>query len=250
LTLWDDYFARYQGLPTWSTEVDDVYDDDQRTALEERLAADFSVHYPPSSQEDVAWFVGALDDEQRKYFVAFVLQQPRKVPEVLYEPMMRAAIREPDPSRDRVFVEPCMETFGLRRVNGTLLAWFDTLSDREKAGAVQAMYHAGLISIKYSDRSRPDAELVFGRLGDLWMRQRCLLLQEFVKNSSVAVRQRIIPHLDLKDAASYPEELRSFVPQAIQIAENHPDAYIRHRLEIQLGSSEIQLFSPLPPMPE
>jgi hypothetical protein len=119
-------------------------------------------------------------------------------------------------------------------VNETLLAWFETLSDREKAGAVQAMYHALLINIKSSDRRRPDAELVFGQFGDLWMRQRCLLLQEFVKNSSVAVRQRIIPHLDLKDAASYPEELRTFVPQAIQIAKNHPDAYIRHRVEIHL----------------
>jgi hypothetical protein len=207
MTLWDEYFARYQDLPAWSPEVDDVYDDNQRTALEERLAADFSVHYPPSTQEDVAWFVRALGDDQRKYFVAFVLQEPRKVPEVLYQPMMRAAIREPDPSKDRVFVEPCMETFGLRRVNETLLAWFETLSDREKAGAVQVMYHAGLINIRESDRNRPDADLVFGRLGDLWIRQRCLLLQEFVKNPSVAVRQRIIPHVDLKNAGSYPQEL-------------------------------------------
>lgn len=248
--IWDEYFARYQDLPAWSPEVDDVSDDNQRTELEGRLAADFSVHYPPSTQEDVAWFVSVLHDDQRKYFVAFVLQEPRKVPEVLYEPVMLAAIREPDPSKDRAFVEPCMETFGLRRVNETLLAWFETLSDREKAGAVQVMYHAGLINIRESDRNRPDADLVFGRIGDLWMRQRCLLLQEFVKNRSVAVQQRIIPHLDLRNAGSYPEELRSFVPQAVQIAKNHPDAYIRHRLEIQLGSSEVQLFSPLPPMPD
>jgi hypothetical protein len=75
-------------------------------------------------------------------------------------------------------------------------------------------------------------------------------LQEFVKNPSFAVRQRIIPHLDLKNAGAYPEELRSFVPQTIQIARNHPDAYIRHRLEIQLGSGEIRFYSPLPPMPD
>jgi hypothetical protein len=72
----------------------------------------------------------------------------------------------------------------------------------------------------------------------------------FVKNSSIAARQRIIPHLDVKDIASHPDELRSSVPQAIQIAKSHPDAYIRYRLEIHLGSSEIQPFSPLPTMPE
>lgn len=80
------------------------------------------------------------------------------------------------------------------------------------------------------------------------MRQRCLLLREFVSNPSVLVRQRIIPHLELRDASSYPEEFRPLVPQAIQIAKSHDDGYIRHRLEIQMGPNETQLFAPLPAM--
>src|SRR5215469_12297255 len=163
MTPWDEYFARYRDLEIRSSELDG--DENYFTAMEERLIADFGVHYPPSSQEDVAWFLNALDDDRRKYFVAFVLREPRKVPEVLYEPMMRAAVRERDPSNDRVFVEPCMSTFGPRRVNETLLAWFESMSDREKAGAVQAMYWAGLIKIRDSDRNRPDAEVVFGAVG-------------------------------------------------------------------------------------
>ena len=248
MTPWDDYFARYRDLQVRSSELDG--DEDYWTAMEERLVADFSVHYPPSSQEDVAWFLNALDDDRRKYFVAYVLRELRKVPEVLYEPMMRAAVGERDPSKDRVFVEPCMATFGLRRVNETLLAWFENMPDQKKAGAVQAMYWAALVNIRDSDRSRLAASIVFGAVEDLWMRQRCLLLQEFVNNVSVLVRQRIIPHLDLKNASSYPEQLRPLVAEAIQIAMNHPDAYIRHRLEIRMGSSEAQLFSPLPAMPD
>ena len=80
------------------------------------------------------------------------------------------------------------------------------------------------------------------------MRQRCLLLREFVSNPSVLVRQRIIPHLELTDAASYPEEFRALVPQAIQIAKSHDDGYIRHRLEIQMSPNETQLFAPMPAM--
>jgi hypothetical protein len=44
------------------------------------------------------------------------------------------------------------------------------------------------------------------------------------------------PHLDLKNASSYAEQLRSLVPEAIQVARNHQDAYIRRPLEISMGS--------------
>ena len=243
------HFARYRDLLVWSPEVDD--DDqyeDQHKAIEESLVADFSVHYPPSSQEDVAWFRNALEHEQREFFAAFVFQKSRGVPEVLYETMIRAAVYERDPSKNRAFVEPYVATFGLRRVSETLLERFENGSDQEKAGVVQAMYHAGLIGVRDSYWRRPDSDAVFKLVGDLWMRQRCLLLREFVSNPSVLVRQRIIPHLDLTNVSSYPEEFKPLVPQAIQIARNHTDGYIRHRVEIQMGSNETQLFSPLPAM--
>ena len=249
MTVWDEYFARYRNLPVWSPAVDD--DDqweDQRAAMEETLVADFSAHYPLSSQEDISWFRNALEHEQRKFFVAFVLKEPHKVPETLYESMMRAGVYERDPSKNRAFVEPCVATFGLRRVSETLLEWFENGSDQEKAGAVQAMYHVGLIGVRDSYWRRPDSDAVFKLVGDLWMRQRCLLLREFVSNPSVLVRQRIIPHLDLTNVSSYPEEFKPLVPQAIQIARNHTDGYIRHRVEIQIGTNETQLFSPLPAM--
>jgi len=162
--------------------------------------------------------------------------------------MMRAAVYERDPSKNRAFVQPCVATFGLRRVNETLLQWFENGSDLEKAGAVQALYHVGLVGVPDSYWRRPDSAAAVKLVADLWMRQRCLLLREFVNNPSLLVRQRIIPHLDLIDPSSYPEELQPLVPQAIQIARNHADAYIRHRLEIEMGSDERQLFAPLPAM--
>jgi len=102
-----------------------------------------------------------------------VLKEPHKVPEALYESMMRAAVYERDPSKKRAFVEPCVRTFGLRRVSETLLEWFENGSDQEKAGAVQAMYHVGLIGVRDSYWRRPDLDAAFKLVGDLWMRQRC-----------------------------------------------------------------------------
>jgi hypothetical protein len=83
--------------------------------------------------------------------------------------MIRAAVYERDPSKNRVFVEPCVATFGLRRVNETLLGRFENGSDQEKAGAVQAMYHVGLIGVRDSYWRQPDSDAVFKLVGDPWM---------------------------------------------------------------------------------
>lgn len=246
MTPWDEYFARYRDLQNSPSELDE--DEDHWTAMEERLVADISTHSPPSSLEDIAWFKNALAGEQSKFFAAYVLRTLRDVPEPLYEPILRAAVHERDPSKNRAFVDPCVQAFGMKRVNETLLEWFESGSDRDKAGAVQALYHVGLISARASSWLRPGADEVFKAVGDLWMRQRCLLLHEFVYNPSVLVRQRIIPHLELRDASSYPEKFRPLVRQAIQIAKSHDDAYIRHRVEIQMSLDGAQLFRPLPAM--
>jgi hypothetical protein len=251
---WDAYYSRYQGLD-WGDfhrlsvfEYRELDDDEKHSlAMQYGLVADFTLHCPPTSEEDVAWFRAALKDNKRKFFAAFVLQQSRKVPESLYTPMMRAAVEERNPSANQVFVKPCLFTFGPRRVNETLLDWFECGSDLEKAGAVQAMYHAlGLTRLTEADQNKPEAAVLTEMMRDIWMRRRCLFLKEFVNNPNTVVRQRIIPHLELKDISLYPEELRPLVPRAIEIAKSSPDNYVRHRFEIHMGSNDEQLFSPLP----
>lgn len=64
---------------------------------------------------------------------------------------------------------------------------------------------------------------------------RCQMLREFVSNEDLEVRRRIIPMLVL-DESRYPEDVRLHVSKAIEIARAHPDEYIRHRVEIQLGA--------------
>jgi hypothetical protein len=57
------------------------------------------------------------------------------------------------------------------------------------------------------------------------------------------VRRGILPGLELEESA-YPESLRPLVAQAVEIARNHDDDYIRHRVEVQLGNE--RLLKPLP----
>jgi hypothetical protein len=174
-----------------------------------------------NTPDDWRWLVEALGDSDRKWFVAGVFKfQP--VPKRLFGPMLRAGVLERNPSFNRAFIEPCVRSLGARRVLEALLRYLESGTDAEKAGAASALYWSG---------GNPRHE----ELRELQDRLRCRLLQEFVSNPDLNVRRRIIPSLRLVPEA-YPEELRSLILVAVEVARSHPDAYIRHRVEVQLGA--------------
>lgn len=167
------------------------------------------------------WFDSSLQDESRKWFVAAIFDaQP--VPKKLFDRMLHTGVLEKDPSRNRWFIEPCLNSFGAASVLVKLLAYLQSGSEEEKAGAASALYWV-------PRRSDPDPD------ADLRQQILCQMLHEFVTSESLYVRRRIIPMLVLEES-KYPENFRSFVRKAIKIARDHSDEYIRHRVEIQLGS--------------
>ena len=174
-----------------------------------------------NTSDDWRWLRESLDDPDRKWFVAEVFKfQP--VPKRLWGPMLRAGVMERDPSFNRVFIDPCVRSFGGQRVLEELLLLLESGTDVEKAGAASAFYWV---------RGNPEKE-------DLTeMRERIYrqMLREFVANEDLQVRRRIIPMLPL-ERRKYPKELRPLVARAVEIARAHPDEYIRHRVEIQLGA--------------
>ncbi|MFI2370300.1 hypothetical protein [Streptomyces sp. NPDC018833] len=59
-------------------------------------------------------------------------------------------------------------------------------------------------------------------------------LREFVSNEHLDVRRCTLPGLPLRKSA-YPPELHGLVDAAVATARSHPDEYIRHRVEHQVG---------------
>ncbi|WP_152050250.1 hypothetical protein [Tautonia marina] len=176
-----------------------------------------------NSPDDWRWLGEGLADPDRKVFVALVFKfQP--VPKRLFDPMLRAAVLERNPSLNRVFIEPCVRSLGARRVILTLLGYLESGSNAEKAGAASAMYWA-----VWAGNPRNED------LGDLRQRFDCQMLREFVAYPDLEVRRRIIPMLRL-EADAYPAELSPLIPLAVDVARSHPDEYIRHRIEVQLGA--------------
>jgi hypothetical protein len=78
---------------------------------------------------------------------------------------------------------------------------------------------------------------------DLRARWRETALREFVANEDLDVRRCILPGLSLKPA-HYRDDLRELVATAVHIARTHPDEYIRHRVEYQVGWATTSRSSP------
>jgi hypothetical protein len=184
------------------------------------------------------WLESALKDDKRQWFVASALRKGDQMPDLLFEPMIQTAISQPDPSSPRAFIEPLMRCFGPRSVNLALLRILEHGTDMEKAGAVTSLYFAMGLAGHKGIANEP--------MDDILVQERCLMLRSFVDNENVHLRRCLVPQLRF-DEARYPDDLKPLVQEAIGIARGHPDAYIRHRIEIQLGASGLHM--PLPDRP-
>lgn len=216
-----------------------------------KLPAEARERFGAPDEADLGWFLAALGDVERKWLVARLALDADTIPDSLLEPLLDAGIDEPDPSFNRQFIDPCMRVFGARRVNEHLLDVWETGDDLRKAGAIRALYWAQVsLTFKgdapeYSlEHATPESREEFLSLTDIWLRKHDLNLKTFVFNEDLDVRRSVIPHLDL-DPDNYAEADRPLVEQAIRIARESADEYIRHRVEVQLGNED--RLMPIPP---
>ncbi|MGW0185116.1 hypothetical protein ACWDV7_05090 [Streptomyces sp. NPDC003362] len=153
-----------------------------------------------------------------------------------FDVLLRAAVHDPDPSFNRHFLEPALNAFGRVRVQRALLACLRTGTDPERAGAARAWYWSALPPRMPGVRAEnpaagpapPDADpSVVAEWNEA-------ALREFVHNEDLDVRRCVLPGLPLRKSA-YPPELHDLVDTAVATARSHPDDYIRHRVEHQVG---------------
>lgn len=168
------------------------------------------------------WVEEAVEDSDRRTFVHAVFNR-QAAPKHLAALFLQKGVNERNPSTNRFFVEPAVKAMGARRVMERLTKLLLNASENEQGGAVSAAYW---VRGDDSERHYRDARRRFGEA----------MLQKFVDTDSTYVRQRIIPMLSL-DESDYSYDASALIAEAIYIARNHPDDYIRHRVEIQLGSA-------------
>jgi hypothetical protein len=88
---------------------------------------------------DWQWLAEALEDPEKKWFVAniFALQP---LPKRLLHAFVRAAVYERDASRNQWFVEPCVRSYSATKVAELLFKYLENGTHAEKVGAAKAFY--------------------------------------------------------------------------------------------------------------
>ncbi|SCF07446.1 hypothetical protein [Micromonospora saelicesensis] len=143
-------------------------------------------------------------------------------PEEMFEPLMLAAVYEPDPSHTQRHIRPALAAFGRRRVQTRLLKYLRTGTNYEIIGAADAWYctYLRVTGSETGDDPSTDLRHAFQETG----------LRICLANDHPGVRSRIITLLNLR-LEDNPPELRPLVSEVLRIVRAHPDNAIvdRHR---------------------
>lgn len=107
---------------------------------------------PRDSAHALSWFISALQRSPQKWFVAAVMAEANPVPRTLLDPMVKAALLEPNPSSNRYFIDPCLRTFGPEQVISRINALSTTPGVAEHDGVRQVMYWVGQSSPNQSSK--------------------------------------------------------------------------------------------------
>jgi hypothetical protein len=140
---WDELFSQWSALEAARRRQDAQF-----------VLRDARKRVSSNDDTDWLWLREALADPSRKYFVADVFRfQP--VPKRLFPAFMRAAVLDVNYGNNRLFLTPCIESFGREAV----LVELNRL--RESGTASDDMHRAGMYwaeQVPYERRSGSRSE--------------------------------------------------------------------------------------------
>lgn len=194
----------------------------------------FRIHYADLTNDDFKYLADCLHDKKRALLVGRLLAD-KAIPESLFEPLILAAIYETDLNNVRVFIEPCGLTFGYRIVCEWLMAFVESGSDYEKAGAVRALYwsNPNAAQERHPERACDLAEEA-KQIRPLRRKIRWRLMREFIRNDDLDVRRSIMSQLNLHYWGS-PLRYWPRIFRARRVAQLHEDVYARDRYRLAAG---------------
>lgn len=107
------------------------------------VLTEFKLNNQNLSSDQVAELVYILENSTEiveKYFVADVLYLYDRLDEALLEPLLNIAIDHKDPSFNRIFLRPCIASFGSKIVDDVLAGKFNQANIIERIGISKLLY--------------------------------------------------------------------------------------------------------------
>jgi hypothetical protein len=102
----------------------------------------FRMQFKGFSINDISTLKSLLVDNDKKWFVAHLLDNLNTFPIDLLEPMLIAAVNETDPSFNNDFIKPCRRVFHYVDIQKILLNIFRNGDTSKKIGVLKALYWA------------------------------------------------------------------------------------------------------------
>lgn len=198
----------------------------------------FRMQFKGFSDNDIALLKSFLVDNDKKWFVAHLLDNLETFPVDFLNPMLQAAVNEPDPSFNNDFVKPCRRVFDYVDILNILLNTFRSGDQDIKIGVLKVLYWARptvyFLTVHSADtitqQKGYDAfvwdeelkgynydfnfvedELVFEKefpkQKAAYTEQLKTLLSEFYKTSDIELKYQIALRLP-KELDDYPNELK------------------------------------------
>lgn len=178
---------------------------------------------PKIKEELLNWFEEAFLNDSKKWFAAGLLSLTPQSCKPLKKALLRAAITEENPSFNRNFIAPLRAVMTYPEAINSMIEMIDSNNPAEVAGVSNASYWAR-IELSESDDLKARTQL------NAWK------IERFLDLSDVYARRTLIAGMSF-DKAFVPDEYKEKSNRVIELARNHEDEYIRHRLEIELGTS-------------
>ena len=100
----------------------------------------YRMQFKGFSDKDVETLKEFLLDDNKKWFVAHLLDNLDTFPVELLRPMLNAAVDEPDPSFNNEFIKPCRRVFDYVEVQKILLEIFSSGDNHKKIGVLKSLY--------------------------------------------------------------------------------------------------------------
>jgi hypothetical protein len=117
-----------------------------------KVLLQFREQYQGFTDKDINTLKSFLSDNDKKWFVASLLDVLDSFPIELLKPMINAAVDERDPSYNNAFIRPCRRVFDYTEIQNILLDIFQHGDKRKKIGVTSALYWARptvYIQVKY-----------------------------------------------------------------------------------------------------
>lgn len=131
--------------PDWSALADEYWQllnasgRDSRASVR-ALVGKAASQLPKDNADSLAWFSSALQSTPQKWFAAAVLSMASPLPRTMLDPLLLAALLEPNPSATRVFVDPCVRALGAAHVAARVCLLGNAPGVADNDGLEKVMY--------------------------------------------------------------------------------------------------------------